>query len=100
MDHIQIVIMPWLSDAFGSEGSQRVVLGEQIDPGSSLKEVLHLLAVKYEPFGSTIFDVRSERVRNHARVVVNDRLMELLEGVDTVLKDGDQLIFLAAYSGG
>ena len=65
--------------------------------------VENLLDKLFEEFGeilrTEILDINGE-VKKHYRIIVNGRNINLLEGLKTVLNEGDMVAFMPAIAGG
>lgn len=69
--------------------------------GSSLSELLEKLAGLYgQPFKKEVFESGLEDVKTGFVVTVNGILMGQLNGVQTRLKEGDNIILMSLMSGG
>ena len=73
---------------------------EVLTEGETVGQLLDQLAEKYEGFQEAVFDPQSRKFSGQVTIVLNDRLLELLQGLDTKIKDGDTLILLPAFVGG
>jgi molybdopterin converting factor small subunit len=47
-----------------------------------------------------LFDPRSQSLPEHVEVVLNDRVLDLMGGVEAPIAEGDVLTFLPAHAGG
>ena len=73
----------------------------QIEKDTSLSELLDKLAGIYgEPFKKEIFEPGLKDVKMGFVVTVNGILIGQLEGVETKLKEGDNIILMSLMSGG
>ena len=100
MGEVQLEVMASLAPFFGARPSGRVVLSETIQERETVRELLNRLAGEHEGFDRMVFDTATQQLTGHVRLVLNGRLIELVEGLDTCLEDGDSLLFLPAFSGG
>ena len=100
MAKVKLEVIPWLTDYFGARGASRLVLEEEAAEGQTVRDLLDRLAARYQEFGNLAFDADKGQLSGHITVICNDRLLELLSGLDTVLKDGDAIMLLPAYAGG
>ena len=99
MATVSVRVWPTLSALFGAETIRSRALEVEVAEGATLLDLLRGLAAAHPAFGAVMFDAGgapSEQVS----VVVNDRLPELLDGLGTRLRDGDQIILVQAYAGG
>jgi MoaD family protein len=69
--------------------------------GATLKEVLNKMAENYgKEFTKDIYEVDQRDVKTMFTVMVNGVVMGQLNGVDTVLKEGDKIILMPLMTGG
>ena len=100
MDRIRLEILPWISDAFGSQGSGRLVLEENIKEGATIGDLVRKLASAHQAFSDIIFDTKTDKLSGCVMIVLNDRTVEALKGLDTHIKDGDIIKLLPVIAGG
>jgi len=100
MAKVKLEVIPWLTDYFGARGASRLVLEEEAAEGEKVRDLLVRLADRYQEFGRLAFDAEKGQLSGHITVICNNRLLELLDGLDTVLKEGDTILLLPAYAGG
>ena len=73
----------------------------ELEKDTSLSELLNRLAGIYgEPFKKEVFEPGLEDVKMGFVVTVNGVLMGQLDGVETKLKEGDNVILMSLMSGG
>lgn len=100
MAQVTLEVLSWLSPRLGAPQAGRTLLQEDVIEGETVRDWLRRLAQKYPDFVDLVFDLKAGRLTDHVNLVFNGRLIELLQGLDTRLKDGDTILFLPAYSGG
>jgi molybdopterin synthase sulfur carrier subunit len=84
-----------------SSGSGRLTLEEEVGEGEQVSHLLHRLADRYgEGFREALFHAETGQIRQHLNVLVNGQSLAFMQGVETELRDGDELVFLPAYAGG
>ena len=82
------------------------VLGERefevsIPPGSTVKDLITWMINKWgDKLSSHLFQPESDRLHPHIRFMVNGRGIEFLNGMETVLQDGDEFLMLPLLTGG
>jgi len=75
--------------------------GFELKNGASLSELLDRLAGIYgEPFKKEVFEPGLKDVKMGFVVTVNGVLIGQLDGVETTLKEGDNVILMSLMSGG
>lgn len=72
-----------------------------LPPGSTIRDLLAWMVDKWgEELSSRLFSPGSESPLPHIRFMVNGRSIEFLNGMDTVLCEGDEFLMLPLVSGG
>lgn len=102
MDKVSLRIYPPLAERTGLwRGWGSLALEAEIREGERVGPFLHRLADKYgEGFREALFDAETGQIHHHIVVLVNGRPLRSLQGLETGLKDGDEVVFLPAYAGG
>ena len=73
----------------------------KIKEAATLSEVLHDVAEKYgNPFTQEVYDPEHKEMKSTFVAMVNGVLMDQLQGVNTPLKDGDNIIIMSLMTGG
>jgi molybdopterin synthase sulfur carrier subunit len=73
----------------------------ELEEGAPLSELLDKLAADFgKPFNSEVYESAKKEVKAMFMVVVNGVLIGQLNGVDTKLKDGDNIIVMPLMTGG
>ena len=68
---------------------------------ASLIDLLSMLAEKHgEPFKKSVYEPNDPDLKPYYILSVNGVLLNQLNGLETVLKDGDRLIFMPVVTGG
>jgi len=69
--------------------------------GSTVKDLLSLMVNKWgENLSNHLFKTGTNALFPHIRLMVNGRSIEFLNGMDTVLQDGDEFSMLPLVAGG
>ena len=92
--------MSWLARAFGREQVGRFFIQEPIADGETVRDVFERLAGRYERFDEYVYDTGAGHVRGQVNVVINDRLLVLRQGLDTVLSEGDVVVLVSCVRRG
>ncbi len=100
MGRIRLEILPWVSDVFGGQGSGRLVLEENIKEGATIGDLVRKLASEHQAFSDVVFDTKTDKLSGYVMIVLNDRMVEALKGLETKIKDGDIIKLLPVISGG
>jgi molybdopterin converting factor small subunit len=73
----------------------------EINEGSTFGELLKELAEKYGPsLSKEIYDPQRQTLRDMVMVTINGQLLHTLNGLNTVLQQGDRVIFVPLIMGG
>lgn len=69
--------------------------------GTTLEQVITTLVNKHgDDLSSHLYEPDSRNLRPYIRLMVNGRDIAFLEGMETVLRNGDDLLILPPVSGG
>ena len=73
----------------------------EIKTNASVRDLLVLLAEKYgEPFKKSIYHPEDKELQPHYILALNSLMVNLLNGLDTKLKDGDRVTIMPVITGG
>ena len=87
MAKVQIEVMSWLGDGLGQRRVRRRILEEGIAEGELLRDLFTRLVAKYQPLAKAVHDRATGQVNQQVNIIVNDTLMDLLDGLDRLLQD-------------
>ena len=97
---IRLELLPWVSETYGSEKPGRLVLKEEVQEGATAGTVLRKLAAKHPALAEAVFYPGGERLRGNIGIVLNGRLLDLLDGLETIVRDGDTVTLFPFVDGG
>ncbi len=97
---VRLEIVPWLTEPFGHGGTSRLVLEEELEAPTSLGDFLASLATKHPAIATAVLDLQAGRLFEHVSVVRNGVALAPHVAVTEIVKDGDRLVLLPAFSGG
>ena len=100
MVRVRLEVLPGLIDAFGGKGLCPMVFDKETEEGTTVGDVIRKLAAEHQAFSEIIFDTKSDKLSSQVAIVLNDRLLEALKGLDTNIKDGDIIRLLPVVAGG
>lgn len=100
MGRVSLEILPWVSDVLDGQETGPLVLEETIEEGATIGDLIRKLASEHQAFGDIIFDAETDRLSGQVMIVLNDRIVEALKGMDTDIKDGDIIRLLPVIAGG
>jgi MoaD family protein len=67
----------------------------------SLKELIEKLVQDAPEIKTSIIDQQTDgAIKTNALILVNDREISVLKGLDTLLSDGDEVVFIPVVHGG
>jgi MoaD family protein len=73
----------------------------EIKTDASVRDLLVLLAEKHgEPFKKAIYHPEDEELKPHHILALNGLMVNLLNGLDTKIKDGDRVTIMPVVTGG
>lgn len=73
----------------------------ELPSGSTVGDLFGLLALRTTPTGGhSLFEAGTANPVRHVRVLVNGRQLAFLSGTDTILSEGDDVLFLPPAAGG
>jgi MoaD family protein len=73
----------------------------ELEPEASVRYLLTLLAQKHgEPFMKAIYDPKDTTLKPYHIIAVNGLMINLLDSLDTRLKDGDRVTVMPVVTGG
>ncbi len=94
-------VMSAFAEILGMPGTSEEIISEQETGGDkSVRALLNRLAVKYQCFGETVFDSNTQKLTGRVIIFYNGRDLELLDGLEAKLSDGDILTFIPFIVGG
>ncbi len=100
MARIRLEVLLGLSDALDGKGLGPIAFNKETEEGATVGDVIRKLAAEHQAFGEIIFDTKTDKLSEQVAVVLNDRLLEALRGLDTNIKDGDIIRFFPVVAGG
>jgi len=97
---VRLEIVPWLTDQFGRGDSSRLLLEEDVDGAVRLGDFLASLTGKYPAIATAILDVGTGQLAEHVSIVLNDTVLGSSGALEALVRAGDSLVVLPAFSGG
>jgi molybdopterin synthase sulfur carrier subunit len=79
-------------------GKSRVKL--ELDGEKTLREVIEIVVKKIPETKRVLIDPELGDPRPNTLIIVNEREISVLNGLDTVLKNGDEVVFVPVSHGG
>ncbi|HEX7474852.1 MAG TPA: MoaD/ThiS family protein [Dehalococcoidales bacterium] len=101
MIKINLEYLSWLSETLVVQGSGESLRREQeVEEGQTVRHLLVQLANQYPRFERSAFDTKLQKISEKVFILYQGRLLELADGLETQLKDGDSLVFVPVIQGG
>jgi len=95
---VSVEVMSWLKEDFGHKSLDSLILAQTVRPGTSLMDLVRLLAAKYPRFGKKVLG-HKEGLTEYCMVIWNGKIISATE-LDIKLKEGDVLKLTPAFYGG
>ena len=101
MAKVSIVFLPSLAETIGIEvASNELISDREIEGDRSVRDILNRLGTKYYRFEKLVFDINAQKLTGRVIIFLNGRALEQVNGLDTILHDGDTLTFVPVIEGG
>ncbi|MCL4535307.1 MAG: MoaD/ThiS family protein [Bacteroidetes bacterium] len=100
MSEVTVEFIPWLSQQLEPGRSGRLVVRESVQDNETVRDLLERMARNDPKLAANVFDLKTRNLHEHVAAVLNDRMIELLKGLDEPLKPGDTLTLLPTFQGG
>ena len=97
MNTVEVKIISWLGDVLLGEEPQKLFL--QAEEGNTVIDLLNKLVAECKPARDVLFNTEGQ-LHGYIRIIINGRFMELLDGLETKLHNGDNVMLLPSYAGG
>jgi len=88
-----------MADRLGFDQAGPILLEEPVEEGETLRSLLTRLAGRFGHFSEALFDPATQSLSSEASILINNHI-NLSQGLDTKLKDGDRILFLPILAGG
>lgn len=83
-----------------TQTDEEIVLENTNEEDETVRNLLEHLAIKYPRFNELFFDTASRKLNGRLTIFCNSRRFELLNGLNTKLKDGDVITLMPPIEGG
>ena len=100
MSRIRLEIQPWISNVLDNQAVGSLILDETIEEGATIGDLMRKLGSENQAFGDVMFDNDADKLSGNVIIVLNDRIVEALKGLETNMKDGDIVKLLPVIAGG
>ena len=100
MAKVKLHVISFLSLAFAAKEVNRIDTELEVKAGETVRALFDRLAAGNPVFAEYVFDRDSQDLTGRVSVFFNDRVLELVQGLDTKMRDGDTILLVPAYAGG
>jgi molybdopterin converting factor small subunit len=102
MGKVRLEVIPSLADTLGIEVTSEEAIPEPETEGdhNSVGELLNRLCSRYQRFGQLVFDIDTQELTGEVIIFLNGRALELVNGLDSKLSDGDTMTLVPLIVGG
>ena len=97
---IRLEILAGLSERIDTGSARGICWEENTDEGATVGDVIRKMALKHQGFGEMVFDADTDQISGYVAIVLNDRLLESLNGLDTPVRSGDVIKLFPVIAGG
>ncbi len=100
MGKVQLKIPPWMASLLKAQGSDWLILEQEIAEGATIGDLLAELTSSYDGFRKVVFNLDAGEVSDRLNIILNDRLLQFPDVTEVKLNDGDGVILPPVISGG
>ncbi|MFC2071775.1 MoaD/ThiS family protein [Chloroflexota bacterium] len=101
MGKVHLEVLPSLAETLGIERTSEEIISDQENEGDrSVRELLNRLGTRYQRFSRVVFDINTQKLTGRVVIFFNGHALELVNGLETKLSDGDILTFVPFIEGG
>lgn len=97
---LKLEVYSWLTRAFGPQETGHIEKELEVQNGTTVRVLFDDLASGSAEFAEWVFDREKQNLTGRVSVFFNERVLELVDGLDTEIQDGDRVLLLPAYAGG
>lgn len=80
--------------------SGHLVLEKEIEEGTTLKDLLNEIVTTHREVVEIAFDTQNQKLTGAMAIILNGRFIQLLNGLETKLSNGDVIAFIPLIVGG
>ncbi len=94
---VTVEYLGYIKQALGVTQAESI----ELSSNASTQDLLVLLANRYgEPFKKAVYDPKETSLKPYHIIAVNGLMINLLNGLETKLKDGDRVVVMPVVTGG
>ncbi len=96
MGKVRLRVLPSLAETLGVDATGE----EDIEAGLPVRDILIRLCARHPRFEQMVYDTDARKLTGSVAIFLNDRALELVDGLESELKDGDKLTLVSPIEGG
>ncbi len=101
MGKVHLEVLPALAESLGIDSTSEEVISEpEIEEAGSVRSLLNRLGDRHQHFRQIVLDSTTQRLTGRVVIFLNGRDLELVDGLETRLNDGDTLTLVPFIAGG
>lgn len=97
---VRLECFGWVCRELGMREGSKAGWELPLDEGLTAGGLLARLAADQPAFARLVYDTQLDRVHEYVQLLLNDRMIELVGGLEHPLQPGDHLLILPGFSGG
>lgn len=97
---VRLECFGWVARELGLGERGVATLELPLEAGLTVGALLARLAAESEAFARLVYDRERGYLREYVALLLNDRMVELVGGLEARLQPGDRLLLLPGFSGG
>jgi len=97
---VTIEAVAWVTRFVGGNGTSRVRLREPLEPGDTVRSVLHRCSQRFPKLREALWDRRTGELAEHIEVMVNNAALGLRATLDSPVSANDTITLLGQFMGG
>ncbi|MDP2729428.1 MAG: MoaD/ThiS family protein [Dehalococcoidales bacterium] len=96
---VYLQVLPLLAETLGMPETSEMAISEETGGVITVRDLLNRLGNSYKHF-DYLFDIDTQKLSGKVNIFFNGCDLELLDGLETRLSDGDTLTFVWVIPGG
>jgi len=97
---VSIEVMSWIKEDFDYQGWDRLAFEEKVPRGTTIIDLLRLLADKYPKFGRKAFGEVHPSLLDYCAVILNGTFLSSEKQLEYELQEGDSIKLSPGFYGG
>jgi molybdopterin converting factor small subunit len=100
MNTVKLQSYSWISNTLGISDNKSNILKKKVKAGSTLGALLTELANSYPEFRKMVFSPDTGKMSDQVLVIINNRLVQYGEIMETKISDKDTIVLAPVIFGG